>query len=55
MSLSHRSGSTTTLSIGAVSDPVSFSIRIEFPGLLAGKVTVISCSRRLLCLFDPRL
>ena len=42
-------GSTTTLSIGAFSDLVSFSTRIESPGLLVGKVTVISCSAMLLC------
>ena len=39
----------STLSIGAFSDLVSFSTRIEFPGLLVGKVTVISCSAKLLC------
>ena len=42
-------GSTTTLSIGAFSDHVSFSTRIEFPGLLVGMVTVISCNAKLLC------
>ena len=34
--------------MGAFSDLVSFSTRIEFPGLLVGKVTVISCSAKLL-------
>ena len=38
-----------TLSIGAFSDLVSFSTRIESPGLLVGTVTVISCSAILLC------
>ena len=41
-------GSTTTLSIGAFSDLVSFSTRIEFPGLLVGRVTVISCCANLI-------
>jgi len=45
-------GSTTTLSIG---DLVSFSTRIEIPGLLVRKVTAISCSRKLLGIFDSLL
>ena len=49
MRLPHRPGSTTTLSIGAFSDLVAFSTRIESLGLLVGKVTVISCSAKLLC------
>ena len=40
------------LSIGAFSDFVSFSTRIEIPGLLVDKVTVISRSGKLLGLFD---
>ena len=48
-------GGTTTLSIGAFRDFISFSTRIESPGLLIGKVTVISGCGKLLSLFDPRL
>jgi len=47
--------STTTLSIGTFSDFVSFSTRIEIPGFLVGKIIVISCSGKLLGLFDPLL
>ena len=43
------------LSIGAFSDLVSFSTRIETPGLLFGKLIVISRSGKLLGLFDPLL
>ena len=43
------------LSIGASSDFVSFSTRIHIPGLLVGKVTVISRSGKLLSLFDSLL
>ena len=46
---------TTTQSIGAFSDLVSFSTRIKIPGLLVGKATVISRSGKLLDLFDPLL
>ena len=42
-------------SIGAFSNFVSFSTRIEIPCLLVGKVTVISRSGKLLGLFDPLL
>ena len=48
-------GGTTTLSISAFRDFISFSTRIESPGLLICKVTVISGCGRLLSLFDPRL
>ena len=45
----NSNGSPTTLSIGAFSDLVSFSTRIEIPGLLVANVTVISCSVKPLC------
>ena len=48
-------GGTTILSIGAFRDFISSSTRIESPGRLIGKVTVISGCGRLLSLFDPRL
>ena len=50
MSLPHHQGKYHH-SIGAFSDLVSFSTRIEIPDLLVGKVTVISHSGKLLCLF----
>ena len=55
MSLPHCPGKCNTLSIGACTDFVSFSTRIETPSLLVGKVTVISHSGKLLGLFDPLL
>ena len=54
--LASSSGEIPSLYLfGAFSDFVSFSTRIEIPGLLVGKVTVISHSGKLLGLFDPLL
>ena len=49
------SGDVPLLSIGAFSGLVSFSTRIEIPGLLVGKTTFISRCGRILSLFDPWL
>ena len=55
MSLPHCPGKYHQSIYCAFSDFLSFSIRIEIPGILVGKVTVISRSGKLLGLFDPLL